>query len=58
MTHPETDRRTANPIGRIMCFETGEEIGLLYKWNNGTTQVTLYSDWDIEQAVAGFEDTS
>ncbi|MCO4839869.1 MAG: hypothetical protein KC447_07115 [Rhodobacteraceae bacterium] len=58
MTHPETDRRTADPIGRIMCFETGEEIGLLYKWNNGATQVTLYSDWDIEQAVAGFEDTS
>ena len=41
-----------------MGFETGEEIGLLYKWNNGATQVTLYSDWDIEQAVAGFEDTS
>jgi hypothetical protein len=58
MKQPETDRQTADPIGRIMCFETGEEIGLLYQWTNGATQVTLYSDWDIEQAVADFEDTS
>ena len=43
-------------IDRIICFETGEEIGLLYQWNNGETQVALYSDWDVEQVVADFEE--
>ena len=55
MTSPETARITADPIGRIMCFESGEEIGLLYQWDNGETQVSLYADWDIEQAVTEFE---
>lgn len=58
MKSPEANRNTADPIGRILCFETGEEIGLLYQWNNGQTQVTLYSDWDVEQAVVEFEDPS
>lgn len=44
MTQPETDRRTADPIGRITCFETGVEIGLLYQWDNGETQVVIYED--------------
>ncbi len=48
-------RRTAVPIGRIIYMETGEEIGFLYQWDNGETQTALYSDWDIEQAVATFE---
>jgi len=50
------DRNTADPIGRIICFETGEEIGLLYQWNNGDTQVTLYSDWDVDQAITELVD--
>lgn len=56
MTIAKNDRETADPIGRIFCFVTGEEIGLLYQWDNGETQVTLYSDWDVEQAVADFEE--
>ena len=52
MSKVETARQTADPIGRIMCFETGVEIGLLYLWDNGETQVALYSDWDVEKAVA------
>lgn len=55
MNSTENSRNTADPIGRIICFETGEEIGLLYQWDNGETQVTLYSDWDMEQVVADFE---
>ncbi|WP_157946963.1 hypothetical protein [Thalassobius sp. I31.1] len=55
MTLPETDRQTANPIGRIMCFETDVEIGLLYQWDNGETQIRLYSDWDIEPTADEFE---
>ena len=55
MTSPDTARNTADPIGRIMCFETSEEIGLLYQWDNGETQVTLYSDWDTERAITEFE---
>ncbi len=55
MTTANGDPKTAAPIGRIFCFETGEEIGLLYQWDNGETQVALYSDWDVKQAVATFE---
>ncbi|MCA2007078.1 hypothetical protein [Tritonibacter mobilis] len=55
MNSVENSRNTADPIGRIICFETGEEIGLLYQWDNGETQVTLYSDWDIEQTITEFE---
>ncbi|WP_209509599.1 MULTISPECIES: hypothetical protein [unclassified Ruegeria] len=41
---PELDsvRTTAEAIGRITCIRTGEEIGLLYQWNNGETQAALY----------------
>ncbi|MFN3239360.1 MAG: hypothetical protein ACE37D_20220, partial [Pseudomonadales bacterium] len=35
-------RTTAEAIGRIMCIKTGEEIGLLYQWDNGETQEALY----------------
>lgn len=45
------NRQTAVPIGRIMSFETGVEIGILYQWDNGETQVALYADRDVEQAV-------
>jgi hypothetical protein len=55
MNSVEKNRNTADPIGRIVCFKTGEEIGLLYQWDNGETQVTLYSDWDIEQTITEFE---
>lgn len=48
-------RYTADPIGRIICFETGREIGLLYQWNNGDTRVTLYSGWDVVQAIEELE---
>lgn len=51
-------RLNADPIGRINCIKTNEEIGLLYQWDCGETQVALYSDWDIEQAVAEVEDPS
>ncbi len=37
MNSVENNRNTADPIGRIICFETGEEIGLLYQWDNGET---------------------
>ena len=55
MNTPEYTRKAADPIGRIICFETGEEIGLLYQWDNGDTQVALYSDWDIAQPITEFE---
>ncbi len=58
MTPAKTDRRMAEPIGRIMCCETGEEIGLLYKWDNNETQAALYSDWDVERIITDFEGTS
>ena len=35
-------RTTAEAIGRITCIKTGEEIGLLYQWDNGETQAALY----------------
>ncbi|WP_421704952.1 hypothetical protein [Aliiroseovarius sp.] len=37
-------RTTAEAIGRISCIKTGEEIGLLYRWDNGETQAALYDD--------------
>jgi hypothetical protein len=40
----ESVRTTAEAIGRITCIETGEEIGLLYHWDNGETQAALYDD--------------
>ncbi len=55
MSFVESNRNTADPIGRIICVETGEEIGLLYRWDNGETQIALYADWDVEHAVADFE---
>ncbi len=38
----ESVRTTAEAIGRITCIKTGEEIGLLYQWDNGETQAALY----------------
>ena len=38
----ESVRTTAEAIGRISCINTGEEIGLLYQWDNGETQAALY----------------
>lgn len=55
MKSAENSRNTAEPIGRIVCFETGVEIGLLYQWDSGDTQVALYSDWDIAQTITEFE---
>jgi hypothetical protein len=40
----ESVRTTAEAIGRISCIKTGEEIGLLYQWDNGETQAALYGD--------------
>ena len=40
----ESVRETAEAIGQITCIETGEEIGLLYRWNNGETQAALDED--------------
>ncbi|MFV1666211.1 hypothetical protein VWX97_08320 [Phaeobacter sp. JH18-32] len=40
----ESVRTTAEAIGRITCIKTGEEIGLLYHWDNGETQAALYDD--------------
>jgi hypothetical protein len=40
----ESVRTTAEAIGRISCIKTGEEIGLLYQWDNGETQAALYDD--------------
>ena len=51
MKQPETDRQTADPTGRIMCFETGVEIGLLYQWDNGETQVVIYEDQAFKAPV-------
>lgn len=44
---PKLDRvrTTAEAIGRISCIKTGEEIGLLYQWDNGETQAALYSEY-------------
>ena len=58
MTLPETIRNTAAPIGRIMYFNASEEIGLLYQWGYGKTQVTLFSDWDLEQTITEFDQTT
>ncbi len=38
----ESVRATAEAIGRISCIKTGEEIGLLYQWDNGETQAALF----------------
>ncbi|UUV07091.1 hypothetical protein [Ruegeria sp. YS9] len=40
----ESVRTTAEAIGRISCIKTGEEIGLLYQWDNGETQAALYDN--------------
>lgn len=34
MPDPNDTRLSAAPIGRIICFETGLETGLLYRWFN------------------------
>lgn len=38
----ESIRTTAEAIGRITCIKTGEDIGLLYQWDNGETQAALF----------------
>lgn len=38
----ESIRATAEAIGRISCIKTGDEIGLLYQWDNRETQAALY----------------
>ena len=47
---PEFDsvRTTAEAIGRITCIRTGEEIGLLYQWDNGETQAAIFEDDSTE----------
>lgn len=55
MAVPEKFRSIANPVGRIICFETSREIGLLYQWDNGETQAALYSDWEAKRTVTEFE---
>lgn len=32
---------SATPVGVINCIKTGEQIGLLYRWDNGEVQVAL-----------------
>ncbi|UWR47836.1 hypothetical protein [Phaeobacter inhibens] len=44
MPELESVRTTAEAIGRILCIKSGEEIGLLYRWDNGETQAALYED--------------
>ncbi len=44
MPELESVRTTAEAIGRISCIKTGEEIGLLYRWDNGETQAALYDE--------------
>jgi hypothetical protein len=44
----ESVRTTAEAIGRITCIKTGEEIGLLYQWDNGETQAAMYNDAETE----------
>ncbi len=38
----EKNRLSAKPVAKINCIETGMELGLLYQWENGETQVALY----------------
>ncbi|WP_424928156.1 hypothetical protein [Amaricoccus tamworthensis] len=45
MPELESVRTTAEAIGRITCIKTGEEIGLLYLWDNGETQAALYEPY-------------
>ena len=42
MPELESVRTTAEAIGRITCIKTGEEIGLLYRWDTGETQAAMY----------------
>ncbi|MEP0961316.1 MAG: hypothetical protein ABJQ70_03520 [Roseobacter sp.] len=42
MPEHESVRSTAEAVGRITCIKTGEEIGLLYRWDNGETQASLH----------------
>ncbi len=34
-------RIQAEPFGRVVSFETGEQIGLVYRWDNGDVQLAL-----------------
>lgn len=42
MPELESVRTKAEAIGRVKCIETGAEIGLLYRWDNGETQAAMY----------------
>ncbi len=44
MPEHEGVRSTAEAIGRISCIKTDEEIGLLYRWDNGETQAALFDN--------------
>jgi len=44
MSDPEAARLKAEPFGRINCINSNEEIGLVYRWNNGATQVAWHND--------------
>jgi hypothetical protein len=52
MPDPHATRLSAAPIGRIRCFETGLEIGLLYRWDDGVMQVALHNEGPTATEVA------
>lgn len=50
MSDTEERRMQAEPLGRIRAMDSEEEIGLLYQWNNGATQIVLHNDLpDLEE---------
>ncbi len=51
MPELESVRTTAEAIGRITCIKTGEEIGLLYQWDNGDTQAALHEDGLLRSTI-------
>lgn len=51
MPELESVRKTAEAIGRITCIKTGEEIGLLYQWDNGDTQAALHEDGLLRSTI-------
>jgi len=50
MSDSEERRMKAEPLGRINAMNSDEEIGLVYLWNNGATQIVLHNARsDIEE---------
>ncbi|MEE2944704.1 MAG: hypothetical protein VX444_05985 [Pseudomonadota bacterium] len=45
-------RTTAAPISRITFLKTGEDIGLLYIWDNEETLSALFEDGSIDLEVS------